>query len=228
MNALNIWQTALITSWGSVWGSFLGILGNVLGALIIFAIGLILAYWVKRLVVELLRLIKVDKISKDAGIDSFLKKADVKSTFVEIISVFFEWVVILIFFLAAVDILGLTAVSQVLLTILGYVPNIIGAAFILALGYLLAGVVGKLVQGSLASIDHDIAKPLGEITRWLLLVVAIVAAVGQLQIAQGFVQVFFQGLTYTIVLAVGLSIGLGGKDLVGRVLNDWYDKVKKK
>ena len=31
----------------------------------------------------------------------------------------------------------------------------------------------------------------------------------------------------TIVLAVGLSVGLGAKDLVSKVLSDWYEKVKK-
>ena len=53
------------------------------------------------------------------------------------------------------------------------------------------------------------------------------AAIDQLQIAQGLITTFFQGLTYTIVLVVGLSVGLGAKDLVSKVLGDWYEKIKK-
>ena len=56
---------------------------------------------------------------------------------------------------------------------------------------------------------------------------AFFAAIDQLQIAQGLIATFYQGLTYTIVLAVGLSVGLGAKDLISRVLNEWYDKIHK-
>ena len=60
--------------------------------------------------IEGLMLIKVEKVSKDAGIDKYLQKAEIKSNFVELIGTLFEWLVILIFFLAAVDILGLSVV----------------------------------------------------------------------------------------------------------------------
>ena len=53
------------------------------------------------------------------------------------------------------------------------------------------------------------------------------AAIDQLQIARNFIATFFQGLTYTIVLVVGLSGGLGAKDLVAKILNDWYEKIRK-
>ena len=84
-----------------------------------------------------------------------------------------------------------------------------------------------MVRGALSSVDHEIAKPLGKLSRWVIIIVTFFAAVEQLQIARALVATFFQGLTYTIVLVVGLSVGLGAKDLVSRILNDWYDKFKK-
>jgi len=227
MDTLTIWQEALISSWGQVWNSFLGILASLIGAAIVFIVGLILAYWVKKITVEFLRLIKVDKLSSDYGMDDFLKKADIKMSFVNLIGTVFEWIVILVFFLAAVDILGLDGISRVLVGVLGYIPNIVAAALILAFGYLIAGAVGGLVRGALMSVDHDIAKPLGSFTRWLIIVIAAFAAIDQLKIAQGLVDVFYQGLTYTVVLSVGLAVGLGSKGVIARILNDWYDKIKK-
>jgi uncharacterized membrane protein len=61
----------------------------------------------------------------------------------------------------------------------------------------------------------------------LIIVISLFAAIEQLQIARALVTTFFQGLTYTIVLVVGLSVGLGAKDLVSKILNDWYEKIKK-
>ena len=227
MNALSSWQSALIDSWSQVWASFLGILPSILGAIIVFAVGLVFAYWAKRLVIELLKLVQLERLTKSTGVDRYLKKADIKLSFIELLGTIVEWLVILAFFLAVVEILGLTAVSQVLVKVLGYIPNLIAAILIFAAGYIVAGLADGLVRGALVSVDHDIAKPLGKFARWIILVVAFFAAVDQLQIARGLIATFFQGLTYTIVLIVGLSIGLGAKDLVARILNDWYEKIHK-
>ena len=210
-----------------MWNAFLQILPKILGAIIIFIVGLVLAHWAKKLVIEVLKMVKVGNLTEKVGVDKYLKKADIKYTFIELMGTLVEWLVILVFFLAVVDILGLTIVSQVLLVVLGYVPNVIAAILIFAAGYIVAGIVDGLVRGALASIDHDIAKPLGRLARWLIILIAFFAALDQLQIARGLISTFFQGLTYTIVLVVGLSVGLGSKDLVAKVLDDWYTKIKK-
>jgi hypothetical protein len=227
MNNFTSWQDALLDSWSRVWSSIVGGLPSVLGAIIIFAIGLILAFWAKRVVEQLLRSVKLEKFSQRAGIDAYLKKADIKADLAALIATFAEWLIIIVFFLAAVDILGLAVVSQVLVNVVGYVPNIIAAALILGAGTFVATVVGGLVRGALTSVDPALAKPVGKFARWLILIIAVFAAIDQLQIAQGLINVFYQGLTYTIVLAVGLSVGLGAKDLVAKILNDWYERVRK-
>lgn len=227
MNSISSWQGALIASWGQVWSSFLSILPTIIGAILIFAVGLVLSYWVKRLITEFLRFVKLEKLSESLGIDSYLAKAEIKLKLSDLIATIVEWLVILTFFLAAVDILGLTVVSQVLTRVLGYIPNILAAALIFGAGYFVAGLVEGLVRGAFASVDHEAAKPVGKLARWIVILVAFFAAVDQLQIAQGLIVTFFQGLTYTIVLVVGLSVGLGAKDLIARILNDWYEKIKK-
>ena len=227
MQSLSSWQTALIVSWGQVWTAFLGILPSILGAIVVFAVGLILAFWVKRLVVEVLKLVRFDKLTKSAGFDKYLSKADISLSFTDLLGAVAEWLVILVFFMAGVDILGLTGVSEVLTRVLGYIPNVLAAALIFAAGTFVAGLVDGLVRGALASVDHEAAKPVGRLARWVILVVTFFAAIDQLKIARGLISTFFQGLTYTVVLVVGLSVGLGAKDLVSRVLNDWYEKIRK-
>jgi hypothetical protein len=227
INILSSWQQALLMSWGEVWTSFLGILPSLLGAIVVFAIGLILAYWAKRLVIEGLRVIRFGSLTKSAGIDQYLTKADIKLTFAELLGTIVEWIIILVFFLAVVDILGLSVVSQVLAGVLSYIPNVVAAALIFAAGYIVAGLADTLVRGALASVDHQIARPIGRLARWVIIIVTLFAAIDQLKVAQGLIATFFQGLTYTIVLVVGLSVGLGAKDLVSKVLNDWYEKISK-
>jgi len=227
MNGMSVWQEALISSWTRVWTSILGVIPSVVGAVIVFAIGLILAYWAKRLTVEFLKIVKAEILSKRLGIDDFLNKVEIKRGLIDLLGILVEWLIIIVFFLSAVDILGLNVVSVVLTRILSYIPNILAASLILGAGYFIAGLVENLVRGSLSSVDHKIAKPVGKMARWFLLIVTFFTAVDQLQIARGLINTFFQGLTYTIVLVLGLSLGLGSKDVVSKLLNDWYDKMKK-
>ena len=227
IEAINVWQSALSGSWNQVWYSTLLILPRILGAILVLSVGLILAYWVKRLIVEGLTLIKFDALTKGAGVEGYLKKADINLTLSEIVATFFEWILVIIFFLAATEVLGLTALSTVLAGILGYVPNILAAALIFAASIIVAKLVDGLVRGAVAGIDRDVAKPAGKLARYVILIVGFFASIDQLRIAQGLISTFFQGLTYTIVLVVGLSVGLGAKDLVSKALTDWYDKIKK-
>ncbi|MFC1625985.1 hypothetical protein ACFL1Q_03015 [Patescibacteria group bacterium] len=227
MQPFSFWQGALADAWGQVWSSFLVLLPKILGGVVVFAVGLILAFWVKKLLMGFFRLVKLERVTKPMGIDGYLSKADIKFTFNELIATVFEWIVILVFFLAVVDILGLSVVSQVVASVLGYIPNVIAAALILGAGVIVAGLVDGLVRGAITSLDKSIARSVGKLARYLVVVVTFFAAIDQLQIAQGLIATFFQGLTYTLVLVIGLAVGLGSKDLVAKILGDWYDKIRK-
>ena len=156
-----------------------------------------------------------------------MKKADIKQGLGQLLGLILEWLVILVFFLASVDILGLKSVAEVLTKVLSYIPNVLAAALIFGSGFFVAGLVENLVRGALSSVDNKTAKPVSKLSSWVIIITAFFAAVDQLQIAKSFINTFFQGLTYTIVLVVGLSVGLGSKDLVSKILIDWYEKVKK-
>lgn len=227
MDILSLWQSALLNSWFQVVNSTLLVLPTIFGAMIVFAVGLVLAYWAKKLAIDGLKLLKIEDFLKKSGVDGYLAKADIKLTLIEVVGAFLQWIIVLVFFLAAVDILGLNVVSEVLARVLSYIPNVLAAALIFAAGYMVAGLAETLVRGALASVDHEISKPIGKLARYVIVLVALFAAIDQLQIAQGLIVTFFQGLTYTIVLVVGLSVGLGAKDLVSKILNEWYEKLRK-
>lgn len=227
MTLFQAWQQALLASWTQVWSSFISFIPSFLGAIVVFVIGLFVASWGKRLVEELLKAVRLEDLSASSGFAGYLRRADIRFTATELIGTFVKWVLLLVFFVAAVDILGLTVVSTVLTTVLAYVPNVLAAALVFGAGVLVANLVDGLVRGALATIDHEAARPVGRLARWVVLVVAFFAAVDQLRIAQTLVDTFFQGLTWTLVLVFGLSIGLGAKDLVARLLDDWYKRLQK-
>lgn len=221
------WQTALLVSWTQVSTTLLSFVPSLLGAIVVFVVGMLISAWGKRLVEELLRAIRLEELSARAGFTGFLRRADLRLTAVELLGEIVRWILLLVFFVAAVDILGLRVVSGVLGQVLTYIPNVLAAALILGAGFLIANLVNGLVRGAFATVDHEAARPVGRLARWVVLIVAFFAAVGQLNVAPRLVDTFFQGLTWTFVLAIGLSVGLGGKDLVARLLDDWYKRLHK-
>lgn len=221
------WQQALIEAWQPIWSSLIGFLPKFFGALIIFIVGLLVAHWARKIIERILETVRFQEAAKKIGAEAFWKKAEINLTTTQIIGAFVKWFIVLVFFIAAVDILGLTTVSKVLTGFLAYIPNIVSAALIFAAGFFVANLVEGLVKGALATVDHEASRFVGRLSRWTVLVIAFFTAISELKIAQGLVETFFTGLTWIIVLAIGLAIGLGAKDLVAKILGDWYDKLKK-
>ena len=131
------------------------------------------------------------------------------------------------FFVASINLLGLNTVTQVLNGLLSYLPNIFASILILFAGVLLAGFLEKLVKGSLGGIDLKLSRLMGKFTSYLVVVFAALAAISQLGIAKSFVDTIFMGFIAMLTIALGLSLGLGSKDLVKSVLEDWYKEIKK-
>lgn len=227
MNLLQVWQESLLAAWVQVGPVVLSALVTVLGAALVFVVVLILSYWAKRLVEEVLRTVQFQQLTQSAGLEGFWKKADIRFSTSELVGEFVRWVIILVGFIAAVNILGLAPVVDVLMGLLGYLPSVFAAALILAVGYAVARLTEGLVRGALATVDHDAARPVGRLAYWVVVVLAFFAALSQLQIAQALTDAVFQTLSWATALALGLVFGLGAKDLLSKVLMDWYEKVRK-
>jgi small-conductance mechanosensitive channel len=221
------WQQAIWVAGTNILSRFFGFLPSLFGALLISLLGLVLAKWGKTLIIKVLSAIKLDKLLRKAGLDPFLKKADIKGK----IEVFFgeivRWLIIIVFSIAAVNILGLTTVSAVLSGLLGYIPRIISAVLVLTVGVLLAGLVENFIKGTVSQVDAKTSRLLSKIASYLVVIVSILAAVNELGIAQSLINTLFVGVIATLTLGVGLAIGLGAKDLVSNMLMDWYNQSKK-
>jgi len=221
------WQEAVLLAGINVLSGFFGFLPSFLGALVIFLFGLILAKWAKALVVKILSAIKLDKLLRKGGLEPYLNKAEVRLKTEEFIGEVIRWLIIVVFFMAAVNVLGLTTVTGVLNTILGYLPNIISAVLVLTVGVLLAGLVENLVKGAVNQVDKKTSRLLSKVASYLVVIVATLASINELGIAQSLINTLFIGVVATLTLGIGLAIGLGAKDLVSQVLTDWYKKQKK-
>ncbi|KKU88840.1 MAG: hypothetical protein UY18_C0008G0047 [Microgenomates group bacterium GW2011_GWF2_47_9] len=224
---INSWQNSLGTVAGNTLSQSLTFIPNLIGALLVFVLGIILGNWSRTLIIKGLQFVKFDSLVKDSKIKEFLKKAEINQKVEEIFGTLIKWIIVLIFFIAATNIIGLTTVSQLLSGILAYIPNVISAVIVLSIGILLAGVVESLVKGALASVDLKTSRLMGKIASYTIASIATLAAFSELKIAENFVNILFIGFVSMLALGFGLAIGLGAKDLVSRVLSEWHTDLQK-
>ncbi|OGY19828.1 MAG: hypothetical protein A2900_01855 [Candidatus Chisholmbacteria bacterium RIFCSPLOWO2_01_FULL_50_28] len=217
----------LVAAWTDVTTRLLSFFPNLIAAIAVFLVGWIVAGWARAIIIKILDSLRLSNLIKDTGIQQFLKKADITVRIEETIGAIIKWLIILVFFIASVNILGLSTVSQVLESILGYIPNVISAALILTIGVLISGVVESLVKGAVGSVDVKAGRLLGKIASYTIVVFTALAAISELKIAQAFINTIFTGVIAMLALGFGLALGLGAKDLVSRFLTDWYERFRK-
>lgn len=226
-NLLTNIQVSVSEAAASILTSIVTFVPTLIGASLVFIIGLVLANWLKLLVVKLLNLLKLSELLGNASVKKFLENAQISQKVETILGELVRYITILIFFVAAVNLLGLSTVTQVLNSLLGYLPNIFAAIIILFAGVILAGFLEKVVKGSLGGVDIKLSRLMGKFTSYLVVFFTSLAAISQLGIAQNLVNTLFIGLVGMLTLALGLAFGLGSKDLVKTLLEDWYAGFKK-
>lgn len=207
----------------NLYNGFVDFLPSFLMAVIILVVGWILAVTIAKLVKSVLVSAKVDEFTDKLGLEQASTRTGIKLSVAGTIAWLIKWFLLIAFFLAAADILGLDQISGFLRDVLAYVPRVVAAAAIMLAGLMLARFLARVVRGSVSAAGLASADLLGAVTQWAIVVFTVLAALQQLVIAPELIGTLFTGFVYMIALAGGLAFGLGGKEHASRVL----DKIER-
>lgn len=224
---LNLWTRSLTLAWDQTVGSLLAYIPRILFALLVAIFGVLVGNYVRDLIIKALRVIKFDQLVHDTKFQLFLKKAEVTHKLEDLIAGAVKWIIVITFFISATNLAGLSSVAGVLTGVLSYVPSVVSAVLVLALGVLLAGLVEGVVKGALSGVDLKTARLMGKISSYTVVTIAVLAAFSELNIAASFINILFIGFVAMLSLGFGLALGLGAKDVVNKILTDWYKQVQK-
>jgi hypothetical protein len=215
--------TNLGDTWTLIWDKIVNFFPNILGATLILVIGWAVAILVEKLVDRLLRAVQLQTLFQLAKIEDLVKKAGSKLDTTGLISALFKWIIFLVAFIAAVNVLNLPTVTYFLEGVLGYLPQVIAAIAILLIGAVLAHFIANIIKGSIKAGGVGFAQTLSTIARYVILIFAVITALYQLNIAQGMLNTLFIGLVALLAIAGGLALGLGGQG----VAKEYLEKLRK-
>jgi hypothetical protein len=191
---------------------------RVIGFLVILIVGLILATLVSRGLTLVLRKVGFDRMANRIGLSRFEQRMGITLDPAGILGKIVYWFILLIFLVPAADALGLPAVSNILNTLVAYIPNVFVAILVLFLGTLAATFVADLVRGAVASANIGSPRIFAGIARWAIIGFSALVALEQLQISTPLINELFGGIVAAMAIAFGLAFGLGGQEAARRWL----------
>ena len=200
---------------------------TLIGVVLILVVGWLFAAWLQTILVKLLKATPLDAAAEKVGVNDFLQKGDIRHTLSELLGVFLYWLIILATLLAALNALGLNEAAKLLERVLAYVPNVLAGVIVLILGLFFSTLVGATVQTSAANAGMSQAKGLGQIARMAVIIFASAIALEKF-FSSMIIQTTFSIVVAAISFGVALAFGLGCKDIAGKYVAEFIDKLKRR
>lgn len=197
-------------------------------AIIIFFLGWLIAAAIGKIISEILKRLKLDKLFEARGWKEAMDKAELKTTISEFVGSLCKWILVIVFLAIAVQILGIEGFSSFLFEeVIPWLPNLLVAVLIFVATVIIADFAEKMVKASINRAKMSHVNLAGVIVRWSIWIFGVFAILSQLGIAKDLLLSLFQGIVALIAIAGGLAFGLGGKEIAAESLRSLKDKLRK-
>ncbi|CAN5638332.1 hypothetical protein BH23PAT2_BH23PAT2_09940 [soil metagenome] len=207
------------------WKAIGGFLPSLFGAILLIIIGAFVAKIVEKLIAKLFALLNVNEFKKNKTVKKTLDSTDLNFDVAGIAGRVGFWIVIIIFALAAAEVLGLDAMRDTIRDLLGYVPNVLAGIIVLTITIAGARLVRDAITAALTRMSVDFARPVANVSYYVLVIFGTLMALDQLgfdtTILTNNITVIVAGFT----LALALAFGLGGRDVAGRIVEQMYNNA---
>lgn len=206
-------------------------IGQLILAIVVFIIGYLISVGVGRIVSEILKSVRFNKLFEKEGWNKALQKANVEVNPSEFIGGIVKWVFVILSLLIAVDVLNLAQFGMILTQVLDYLPNVVVAALIFVVAVIISDIIEKIVRVTVEKMKIGYGYIAASIIKWAIWIFTIFLILEQLLPTSDLIKTLYMAIVWGIVgsvaLGVAIAIGLGGKDTAAEVIKDMQKKIQK-
>ena len=192
---------------------------TLVSALVVLIFGIVLARVVRHAVEHLMGIIQLDKLADKTGLSELLHNGGVKFKLSDMISGLVHLIIVVTFLIMTLQVLGIVVMGYLVDKLIAYVPEVISAVIILALGMIMAKIVGLIIYGIANNVNLPNPTVLERVARWSVLLYIFKVSLTELGYGYLFVGKTFHILFIGLVFALSLAFGLGGKDMAAKYLD---------
>ena len=204
---------------------FAHLLPRVLAMLIIALLGWMVAYVFKVALRGILRVVKFDRLSDNAGTTQLLNKLALPSSS-ELLSRVVFWVVWLGFILLGVQVLGIVFLQEYISRFFLFLPRLFAALFIVFFGLVAASFFSRAALLAAVNADSPSPRLLATLIRTIIVLFTVTLAFEQLGIGERTILVAFAIAFGGLMLGLALAFGMGGRELAKQFLERRFLKEK--
>ncbi len=209
-----------------IFNQFVAALPKIIGALLLLIIGWIISKIVAGIIRRLLVSLKVDKVADKLNEIEIVQKTNmsiVPSTF---LSKTIFYVLMLVFMIAAADMLQLEAVSNLIVDFIAYIPKLISALILLIVGLLIANFIKGIVDAACRSLQIPGGKIISVFIFYFIFINILLSAMNQAEISIDFLSSNLTMIFGGIILAFAVGYGFASRDIMSNLLAAIYSKDK--
>ncbi len=196
-----------------------GYIPTFISVVFILMIGVLLAKLVRDVFQRLFQEVHIDVIADKSGLTSVLQKGGVKSKLGDLLSAMLYLIITIVILMMSIALTGVNSLVSLMDQLVGYVPNVLSAIFVLTLGLILAKIIGSSIYVVASHLQLPNSKLLDSITRWAIVLYAIKMTVVQLGYDELLQGISFYIIFTGVILGLTLAFGLGGRDAAMKYLN---------
>ncbi|WP_080236569.1 mechanosensitive ion channel family protein [Spirosoma rigui] len=207
---------------------FIGFVPRLLGGLVILLIGIAVARITALILRRVLERVGFDKIGDRLNEVSIIKQLKTEIKLSHIVSKVLYYFILLVFITAATETLGVDAITEMVSSLVNFIPKLIAAAIMLQVGVLLADALRAGVVSVCESFNIASGRLLGTIVFTFFLVVTIISALAQAGINTELLESSFNLIIGGIIFAFAVGYGIASRDVMANILSSFYSKNKYK
>lgn len=193
-------------------------------ATVLMIIGWLIAKFITKVIVRLMHSIRADDFGNYIKSVDLFSKLDFKLS--EVIGKTIYWLIIIVFFTAATEALGLSSISDGIQNLLAYMPKILSATVFFVAGVLAANTIKTVIDAACNSMGVPTGKIISTFVFYFLIVMISITSLNQAGIDT---QVLTQNISIAsaaIFFAFALAYGFASRDLLANLLASFYSKDK--
>jgi hypothetical protein len=190
---------------------------GLLALLALFALSVLVASLTRIIVSRALGALDFDRRAPFLGL-GMLAEWSVNGSATWLVARGAQWLILVCGLLVALTALDAAIPSHFAMSVFAYVPGVLAAFIIMAVGTAVAQFLARGVLIGAVNMQMQSARLLSLTVKWLVLVVSAAMALEQLRVGRQILMLAFGILFGGVVLAAALAVGLGARDAVGRVI----------
>ncbi len=228
MNKLPNLKDILLDTFQRLISQFSEFTTNLIGALVIVLVGVITSKIASLILKRVFSTIGIDKIGEKLNEIDAIKKFGVEIKLSHIVSKIAYYFVMLFFLITAADKLGVPAISNMFAMLVEFIPKVITAAIMMFAGLFVSDILRNFVVGLCKSFNIASGKLIGMAVFMFMLLISIIAALGQAGINTTLLESSFNILIAGIILSFSIGYGFASKDILLNIISSFYSKNKYK